>query len=86
SDPDGVVARVRRLRSRLRSTSGWDRSTGGYHHSESSLDSIERRCSREQVSQNHWRRPRSVPEVQVSGGGSVGADVPQNAQASMGPT
>jgi hypothetical protein len=54
-----------------------------YHHSLSSLDSIARRCSREQVSQKYCVRPRSTAAVQVSGGSSVSLTVPQKLQVTM---
>ena len=57
----------------------------GHHHSESSLLSMARRCSREQVSQNHWSRPRSTAEVQVSGGSSEVTVAPQKEQVTTRP-
>ncbi len=54
-----------------------------HHHSLSSLLSMARRCSREQRSQNQVWRPRSVAEVQVSGGGSLSAVAPQKEQLTM---
>lgn len=42
-----------------------------------------RRWVREQVSQYHWVTPRSVPVLQVSGGGSDSAVAPHSAQLFM---
>ncbi len=52
----------------------------GHHHSESSLDSIARRCSREQVSQKVRGRPFSTAMVQVRVVASSSACLPQKSQ------
>ena len=52
----------------------------GHHHSESSWDSIARRCSREQVSQNVRGRPFSTATDQVSVVASSSACLPQKSQ------
>ncbi len=44
------------------------------------MDSIARRCSREQRSQKYLARPRSTAVVQVSGGSSLPLTVPQKSQ------
>lgn len=58
------------------------RPAGPRHHHQvlSSLPSILRKCSREQVSQNRLVRPDSTDVVQVNGGVSLSGVAPQRSQ------